>query len=556
MVDLDAARQPVVLGDWAHAWIDPTGLAGVDDVSGRQDLPWSDFRNQAAVRLPPGGALWLRFMVPAAVDEERWYVQIPSPSVDAVTLYTRDSVGGWSQLSAGTRVPVDAWPVPGLHPLLPMPVSAEEPRGYLLRIQSSAPFIEPVRFVSESFVSQREQRTAIALGSFLGLQLLIALLMTIKGIGLQDRPYALGVATVLALTGSQAAATGIASLHGWSQNAWLAAHGATGLALASLFALVSCTLSVLSAAERWPRLNRYVLALCGAAVAGGAALLAAYPEHGHLTLPALLAAGALVLLLLLLWALRHSAKYVRHLLVASLLLVASAVPAGLHLLGFVGSNFWTRHGLQFGAVAYSLILFGVLSARTAQRRENMRRILGLDRMDPGTGLVNRYEFSERLLRLTARSQRLRYTSAVFVVEVTNMEQLAAEYGRMTTDEMPLRVSRRLLSTVRDIDTVARIGECRFGLLVEGPLSRSDATSLGPRLVARCLMPFRNKPERWVPRVRVAQALVPFGDEPATAVVEHLEDLLASVPADSRKSVFTLNHEEQQAEPPSLFARTA
>ena len=47
-------------------------------------------------RVRPGQVLWIRFTVPAAPDEQRWYVHIADPRLDSVTLFTRrgdDSCG-------------------------------------------------------------------------------------------------------------------------------------------------------------------------------------------------------------------------------------------------------------------------------------------------------------------------------------------------------------------------------------------------------------------------------------------------------------------------------
>ncbi len=98
---------------------------------------------------------------------------------------------------------------------------------------------------------------------------------------------------------------------------------------------------------------------------------------------------------------------------------------------------------------------------------------------------------------------------------------------------------RLLSAAREIDGVARLSELRFGMLVEGPLTADDAASAGPRMVARCLMPFKNKPIEWVAQVRVAQTLVPTERADAQQVIERLSGLLASVAPDSKRAVFTL-----------------
>jgi hypothetical protein len=92
---------------------------------------------------------------------------------------------------------------------------------------------------------------------------------------------------------------------------------------------------------------------------------------------------------------------------------------------------------------------------------------------------------------------------------------------------------------REIDAVARLSALRFGILVEGPLTPEEAASEGPRIVARCLMPFESKPMEWVAQVRVAQTMVPTERADARQVIDRLEALLSAVSPETKRAVFNL-----------------
>jgi GGDEF domain-containing protein len=181
----------------------------------------------------------------------------------------------------------------------------------------------------------------------------------------------------------------------------------------------------------------------------------------------------------------------------------------------------------------------ILMVRSQQRRENNRRIQGLDRIDPATGLINAQVFQERLARMMLRSKRLKFESAVLVIDITNAEQIRRDFGARAAEELPLRVAGRLLSAAREIDAVARLSELRFGMLVEGPLTTEEAAAAGPRIVARCLMPFKGKPVECVAQVRVGQTMVPTERADAQQVLERLSAMLANISPESRRAVFTL-----------------
>jgi diguanylate cyclase (GGDEF)-like protein len=202
-------------------------------------------------------------------------------------------------------------------------------------------------------------------------------------------------------------------------------------------------------------------------------------------------------------------------------------------------GFWATHGLQLGMTFELPIVLLILILRSQQRREYTRRLHGFDKIDPATGLLNATVFEQGLARMMARSERLHYESAVLVIDIINAEQIRRQYGARSAEELPLQVAGRLLAAARDIDAVARLGEQRFGMLIEGPLSAEDAASEGPRIVARCLMPFKQKPIDWVARVRVAQTIVPAQRADARQVIDRLESLLANVSPESKRAVFTL-----------------
>jgi GGDEF domain-containing protein len=121
-----------------------------------------------------------------------------------------------------------------------------------------------------------------------------------------------------------------------------------------------------------------------------------------------------------------------------------------------------------------------------------------------------------------------------------MEQIRRDFGADSARELALRVAGRLLSVAREIDTVARLSEHRFGVLLEGPLHADEVAEAAPRIVARCLLPFKGRPLEWSAQVRVAQALLPMDGSDPALLVGRLETLLAAAPVDSRRSVFMLS----------------
>jgi GGDEF domain-containing protein len=541
VLDLDTAQQPVPLLDWGDAWMDHSGRATPDQVAQDSAIAWQPTRDGGIYPLTTGNALWIRFTVPPAPDGERWYVQVPYSSVNRVTLYTPDSVGAWQAQEAGDTIAVARWPVPHRHPLLPVLVSAEEPLKYLLRVENPHSFGAPLSFVSESHLSRAEQRTSLILGLYFGLAGLAMVLATLSALSLRDRAYAHYALAVALMALTQSSLTGIAGLHLWPHSPWWNDLSTLVLPVLTVGALTWFLIAVVSLAERSPALHRLLSLVAMGSVATAAAIALAEPSLRFRLMVPYVVVACLLALATAVWTARRGDRYALWLL-AGLVPVAigSAFPLA-RTWGLIPVSFWTSHAMQIGIAIELPVLLVILMLRSQQRREHNRRIHGLDRMDPATGLINAHVFHERLLRLMARSERLRYSSAVLLVDIVNIEQIRRDFDRRAADELPLRVAGRLLSAARDIDSVARLSGHRFGMLIEGPLSAEEAAAAGPRVVARCLMPFKGKPIEWVAQVRVAQTLVPAESNPdAARTLERLEFLLANVAADSRRAVFNLS----------------
>ena len=551
VLDLDTHTQPVALQDWGDYWIDTTGRFTPAQVASTADLPWKPTRVDAIYPVTSGHSMWVRFNVPPAPDAERWYLEVPYPSINRASLYTLDSAGQWNEQRAGDLVAVSQWPVPHRHPLLPIALSAEVPTKYLLRLENGHAFSASLQFISEGRLSHSEQRVSLILGIFFGLTGLAALVSALGAISLRDAAYGIYALCVTLMGLTQATVTGIAGLHLWPQWPWWNDISTSVLPLLT----ASATLLFISAAvalpERSLRLHRLMAgqAVLGVLVAGAMALVPA-ASRMDIFVPIVLLlefSGMLVMG----WSWRRGDRFAPWLMLAYVPILASAGWMLANSARLLPSGFLTQHGMQLGVALHLPIVMVVLMLRSQHRRENTRRIQGLDRVDPATGLINGHVFAERLTRMIARSERLRHQSAVLLIDLVNTEQIQRDFGRKAADELPLRVAERLLSTAREIDSAARLSERRFGMLVEGPFSAEDAATLGPRLVARCLMPYKGLHVDCVAQVHVMYALVPRQGSNAQGLLMQLEERLAAVPAESRRAVFMLG----EALPPEALLRS-
>jgi len=86
--------------------------------------------------------------------------------------------------------------------------------------------------------------------------------------------------------------------------------------------------------------------------------------------------------------------------------------------------------------------------------------------DPLTDLPNRLLLHDRLLQALLDSHRSHKSFAVMVLEVAALDALVDAHGRQI-DRVVLELAMRLRQRLRDVDTVARLAESQFAVMLPG-----------------------------------------------------------------------------------------
>ncbi|MEJ8835117.1 sensor domain-containing diguanylate cyclase [Ramlibacter sp. AN1133] len=541
MLAFDPARQPVMLRDSGEAWLDEGGRMSIEDVANDARIRWHPTNDMNIYRLDKGEALWVRFTVPPTPNTERWYLEIPYPGVDRVSLFVQNAAGEWGVRTAGDNVPISTWPLPHRHPIMPVAVSPQTPRVHYVRVQNGTIFGAPMQFVSDNYIMRTEQGISLALGIYFGLVVLAVMLSVAGAVTLKDHIYSLYAVSAVLMALTQATITGLAGLHVWGEWPWWNNMAPQVLPLFAIASLQLFLAELVSLRERSRLLYRLLVTAGLVSLPLSIYLMITPDVMERLRLIVIyFLAETIAGLGVVVWSALRGDRYAPWLLVGSAPVAIGALFPLARAAGLIPIGFWTTHGMQVAIAAELPILLLVMVLRSQHRREHVRRIQGLDRIDPSTGLINAAVFHERLVRLIARSQRLKFRSAMLLVDLSNIDQIKRQFDSESARELTLRVAGRLLSVAREIDTVARLSEHRFGVLLEGPLHADEVAEAGPRIVARCLMPFKGHPLEWSAHVRVAQALIPMDGTDPAQLLGRLEMLLASAPADSRRAVFMLS----------------
>lgn len=102
--------------------------------------------------------------------------------------------------------------------------------------------------------------------------------------------------------------------------------------------------------------------------------------------------------------------------------------------------------------------------------------------DSLTGLSNRAKFKDRLTHAIARTQLIQeFRFAVLILNLTNLERIRGGFGYSVRDELLIEVVQRLEKRLRQIDTLSRLEENKFAILLENITRIGDVSLVIDRI---------------------------------------------------------------------------
>jgi len=533
----------------AGAWVDPHGTATLEEVLQGGPALFQPARADQIHSLGAAEALWLHYrLVRGRNDRNGWLLVFPMPLLDLVTIYQREARGQWLSQTAGDTVAVASWPEPGRYPHFRLDLAPGQVRDVYVRIKHLTAADFPIQLISESAYDQRIQIEYLGLGLTFGALMLLIATCLVQSLVYRDRVYAWYALYALVTMLGVSAYAGVAAHLIWPGFGALGDAPPACLAILAAAAALLFVRNLTGISARHPVIDE----MAYWAGLAGIVLAAAFPmlekPVGLMALAAYVAATSITNIWIA-WA-----SWRRGDIVGAWVLVAYfpfALAVGmtvLRLFGWLPVSFGTQYAVLVATAAQMPLLLVALNIRSRERHGAEIREQALSSQDALTGLLAPHLFHDRLRQVVARHKRDRENAAVVFIDLVNYPRIKSGYGSAVAEQSLLRSVIKLRRLLRDVDTVSRIGEARFGLILEGVTSRIAVTDRAARLIAAGLMPLKGLKPDVTLQFHIAAVLLDERKWEFPELVDALDGLLGGMSPRTRRPIRFLEPEATRPAP--------
>ena len=458
---------------------------------------------------------WYRFTLNNPYPQPRTRILgLDAAWLDNVELYVATPSGGYERIVMGDQLPFDQRAI-SHHHFLNRLIIPPGSHTYLLRVNTSDPFMTPITLRSPADFDEREWLLGVYYGAFYGALLMMFLYNGIIFLSIWDARYFFYCLFLTSFFLMNFSYNGFSYQYlwpdstqwvNWSYGLFIALFQITGL----LFAI-----SFLNARKRMPRMYSSMMVLL-------LFLITVLPLSYHFDFrmvynmapiysvfvysPLVALAGVLALI--------RGFRAARFFVLASLATLVGAFFTALTVSGFLPYSFMTFHAVEIGLLADMVLLSLAMADRInlmrAEREEALQRAMDkellakellnqakenleqtvahrtedllaakeeaeqLARIYVVTGCANRRAFQEIAQEEYIRTQRHNRDLAVIVFDLDHFKRINDGFGHQAGDLVINHAALLASDTVREVDTVGRTGGEEFAILLPETDTRQAA----------------------------------------------------------------------------------
>ncbi len=496
-----------------------------------------------------GQALWMWVDLPRSAHVGEAVLSIDYAGLDGARLYLPQPDGSWAVEQAGDLLAVNDWTIPSRYPALPLMLGPDAPARVLLEVRHSHPVTLPWRMQSMASFQADNQRALLLLGMYLGLVALVVVLGAFNSVVLRDPLYAFYAVNILMLSITQSTLTGLAGQFFWPDHPWWNDVASMVMPVLGLLTASAFVLAVIRPVP-WRWLLRLFQVFMAAGLVIALVILTVGRNPGFLLANLYFLAGIPLCLGPLIWFSRARSRFGWWLVAGMSGLFLGGLFIPLRNAGFMPLNTLTQIGPQIGAAMEIPLLLIGLHLLSRRRRDALVRRAALQTRDPVTGLLNDRLTRERLDHLVQRMKGQPGGSCVMRVRIGNYGQVVADYGIQAGAVTSAHAASCLGLITREGDSLGRLRDGDFLLVLERRLTEGQAMQEATRAVARGLAQSTQAPVSPPIRLFVAISLTAHESRNAESLLAQMNLLLLDIATNPQKVIRVAQSRQVPAAPPN------
>jgi diguanylate cyclase (GGDEF)-like protein len=178
----------------------------------------------------------------------------------------------------------------------------------------------------------------------------------------------------------------------------------------------------------------------------------------------------------------------------------------------------------------------ITSRDVTEHRRRSDHVNYLAHHDHLTGLANRTLLHERLRQAILRAQNQDQKVAVFLLDIDYFKQINDSLGHTNGDVLLATVGQRLLSSVRESDTVARMGGDEFVIVMPEFRTMQDVERCGEQIIRNVAQPIDIGGREVSLTLSVGVSLFPEGGRTAEELLCNADSAMYTVKDAGRNSL--------------------
>lgn len=163
--------------------------------------------------------------------------------------------------------------------------------------------------------------------------------------------------------------------------------------------------------------------------------------------------------------------------------------------------------------------------------------------DALTGLPNRSLLSDRIRMAIAQARRIGRGFSVLALDLDGFKKVNDALGHPIGDALLRVAAMRLADTLRDVDTLARVGGDEFVVVLPGAMSESDIQMISRRMIAAMQLPFEIQGHMLYVSTSIGAAIFPEHGDSEVKLLAHADTAMYRAKETGKARCVVYSHEK-------------